>query len=83
MDTTTAQLYDILVEKGFDKTRVREALSEVVSRDEMSSYVDQGFDRVRAELKVELKGAENRLIMWMVGLQIAMAGLLVAARLVG
>jgi len=54
MDTTTAQLYDILVEKGFDKSRVREALSEVVSRDEMSTYVDQGFDRVRAELRADL-----------------------------
>ena len=54
MDTATAQLYDILVEKGFDKARVREALSEVVSRDEMSTYVDLGFDRVRAELRTEI-----------------------------
>ena len=54
MDTTTAQLYDILVEKGFDKQRVREALSEIVSRDEMSGYVDQGFDRVRAEIRADL-----------------------------
>ena len=54
MDTATAQLYDILVEKGFDKARVREALSEVVSRDEMSTYVDLGFDRVRAKLRTEI-----------------------------
>lgn len=54
MDTTTAQLYDILVEKGFDKTRVREALSEVVSRDEMSTFVDHGFDRVRAEFRADM-----------------------------
>ena len=61
MDTTTAQLYDILVEKGFDKTRVREALSEVVSRDEMSTHVDQGFDRVRAELKTEIMSLRSEM----------------------
>ena len=57
MDTTTAQLYDILVEKGFDKTRVREALSEVVTTKELDvrlesleGRIDHRFDAF--ELKI-------------------------------
>lgn len=40
MDTTTAHLYDVLVEKGFDKARVREALSEVVTKKELNVEIE-------------------------------------------
>jgi ABC-type transport system substrate-binding protein len=81
MDVTTAQLYDVLVEKGFDKSRVREALSEIVSKKEMNAHIERGFDRVRAELKIDMRATENRLIMWVIGVQIAGTGLLLASKL--
>ena len=32
MDTRTAQLYDLLIDKGFDRDKVKEALSELVTK---------------------------------------------------
>ena len=69
MDTTTAQLYDILVEKGFDKTRVREALSEVVTAKELDTKfeihedrLDRGFAEIRTEIS-ELRAELYRALL--------------------
>lgn len=61
MDVTTAQLYDLLVEKGFEKSRVREALSEIASKDEVGEIAATGFDRVRADFRNELTKHELKL----------------------
>jgi|GEM_PF-3414529 len=57
MDVTTAQLYDVLVEKGFDKSRVREALSEIATTKEVDARlgsleerIDRRFSDLRAEI---------------------------------
>jgi len=49
--------YDILVEKGFDKARVREALSEVVTKKELDTkfesfedHMDRRFAEFRADM---------------------------------
>jgi hypothetical protein len=57
MDITTAQLYDLLVEKGFEKSRVRAALSEIVTNNEMEvrlEGLEERLDRRFAEQRVEL-----------------------------
>lgn len=57
MDLTTAQLYDLLVEKGFDKAQVRDALAEVASTKEVNARVEsleERIDRRFAESRAEL-----------------------------
>lgn len=75
MDMTTAQLYDLLVEKGFEKTRVREALSEISTKDEVEELAAAGFDWVRTEIRADMAQFETRmvskLLTWIVGLSIA------------
>ena len=68
MDVTTAQLYDLLVEKGFEKSRVREALSEIATHDEVDEIAAIGFERVRAELRADLATTKASLVMWMAGM---------------
>ncbi len=68
MDVTTAQLYDLLIEKGFEKSRVRDALSEIATRDEVEEVAASGFDRVRAELRADLANTKPSLVMWMAGM---------------
>lgn len=57
MNVATAQLYDVLIEKGFDKARVREALSEIVTTQEMDDRLeglDERIDRRFAEFEAKL-----------------------------
>jgi SOS response regulatory protein OraA/RecX len=61
MNVTTAQLYDLLIEKGFEKDRVREALSQIASREEVEKIAATGFDRVRAEFRNDLRELEMRM----------------------
>ena len=82
MDVSTAQLYDLLIEKGFEKTRVREALSEIATRDEVEEIAAVGFDRVRANIRADLAELETRVVtkilFWMFGQFIATVGTLAA-----
>jgi len=48
MDVTTAQLYDLLVEKGFEKDRVREALSGVATLKEVETKLASVDERIDA-----------------------------------
>ena len=61
MNVTTAQLYDLLIEKGFEKDRVREALSQIASKEEVEKNAATGFDRVRAEFRNDLRELEMRM----------------------
>ena len=83
--TATIYLYDILVEQGIEKERAQRAVDAFVTRAEAERDLATKLDVSNAvsDLRVEIKASENRLIIWMVGLQVAMAGLLIAARFVG
>ena len=50
MDTRTAQIYDLLVDKGFDRDKVKEALPELVTKDELDVRIERGFDKMRVEM---------------------------------
>lgn len=83
--TATIYLYDILVEQGIEKERAQRAVDAFVTRAEAERDLATKLDVSNAvsDLRVEIKASENRLIIWMVGLQVAMAALLIAARLIG
>ena len=83
MNTATDTLQISKQLKSLDFTdRQAEGLAEVVrdlndaNREEL---VTKEF--FRAELRAELRLLENRLIIWMVGLVIAVGGLLIATRI--
>lgn len=57
MDVTTAQLYDLLVEKGFEKNRVREALAGIATIKEVDSQL-QGLE---GRIDSRLNQLESRL----------------------
>ena len=46
MDVSTAQLYDLLIEKGFEKARVREALSEIATTSELDTRLGSLEERI-------------------------------------
>lgn len=48
MDVTTAQLYDLLVEKGFEKSRVREALAGIATIKEVEAKLESLEERIDA-----------------------------------
>ncbi len=52
MDVTTAQLYDLLVEKGFEKSRVREALSEIATTMELDAQLGSLEERIDTRFSV-------------------------------
>lgn len=87
MDVTTAQLYDLLTEKGFDKKRVREALSEIATQDEVEEIAAAGFARVRADLRADMAEQETRivtkLLIWIVGLAVAQILATIGAAVLG
>lgn len=58
MDVTTAQLYDLLVEKGFEKNSVREALAGIATIKE----VDTKLHGLEERLDGRLNQLETRLI---------------------
>jgi len=70
--TATIHLYDILVEQGVEKDRAqREAERELATT----------ADIHRLELKIAK--SETNVIRWVIGAQVAMAALLIGARLAG
>ena len=87
MDVTTAQLYDLLVEKGFEKKRVREALSEIATQDEVEELAAAGFARVRSDIRADMAEQETRivtkLLVWIVGLSVAQIIATVSAAMLG
>lgn len=46
MDVSTAKLYDVLIEKGFEKAKVQEALAEVVTHKELTERHDSLEERI-------------------------------------
>ena len=87
MDVTTAQLYDLLVEKGFEKSRVREALSEIATREEVEEIAASGFARIRADIRADMAEQETRivtkLLVWIVGLSVAQILATIATAVLG
>lgn len=61
MNVTTTQLYDLLVEQGFEKARVREALSQIASKEEVEEIAATGFESVRGELRSDIRELEMRM----------------------
>lgn len=85
MDTTTAQLYDLLVEKGFEKARVREALSEVVAIKELDTRFDAQEDRIErgfAEIKTEIMSLRSEMYRALLIHGFAITGTVIAAAVV-
>ena len=71
----THKTVKMLTATGFNEPQA-EALVEALS--EFLSVVRQNF-ATKAELRAELKSLELRLVLWMVGIMLATAGLLVAS----
>lgn len=71
----THKTVKMLTATGFTEPQA-EALVEALS--EFLSVVRHNF-ATKAELKAELKSLELRLVLWMVGIMLATAGLVVAA----
>lgn len=65
MNTTTIKLYEILVEKGVDRNLAREAVSELVTREE-------------ATVTLASKQDITKLVMWTAGLLVAQTATIVA-----
>lgn len=79
--TDTLQIAKYLKTLNFTDQQA-EGLAEVVRKLDAANreeLVTKEF--FRAELRAELRQLENRLIIWMVGLVIALAGLLIATRI--
>ena len=68
MATATLELYNALIEAGVDKEKAEAAAKAVITREEARQFTT----------KSDLQGMENRLIMWMVGLILALGGFLFA-----
>lgn len=79
MNTASIKLYDILVEKGVDKATAREAVGEFVTREEADRVLASKADI--ANLNTNLANLKTELIMWIIGIQIAATGLLLASKL--
>lgn len=81
MSAVSLEIYNLLVQAGIAADKAEPLAKEILTRSEAKDILATKSDV--QDLRVEIKGTENRLIMWMVGLQIAMAGLLLAARFLG
>ncbi len=81
MSGASLEIYNLLINAGIAADKAEPLAKEIITRSEAKELLATKTD-IR-DLRVEIKGTENRLIMWMVGLQVAMAGLLVAAGLIG
>ena len=75
MTTEAITLYDILVEKGVDKARAREAVDAFVTKEQASNTLVTKVDI--SELRDELKDEMRNLIKWVAGMLVAQAGVIV------
>ena len=64
MTTATIKLYDILIEKGVDKTVAREALEEIVTQDEAIHFATK---QDVSEIKLLIERSDKTTIKWAVG----------------
>lgn len=74
MTTTTLDIYNLLVNAGIAEDKAQPLAKEILSRSEAKEILATKADLVRTE---------NRLIIWMVGLQVASLGLLFASGVLG
>lgn len=72
MTTEAIALYDILIEKGVDKNRAREAVDAFVTKEQARETLATKTDI--ADLKDEMRN----LIKWVAGMLVAQAGVIVA-----
>jgi len=79
--TATIHLYDILVEQGVEKDRAQRAVDAFITRAEAERELATTADIHRLELKIAK--SETNVIRWVIGAQVAMAALLIGARLAG
>ncbi len=78
MSTASIKLYNILIDKGVDRDVAREAIDEFVTKEDAQTFATKADIK---DIENSIKGTENRLIMWMIGIQIAVVGLLIATKL--
>ncbi len=81
MTAVTLEIYNLLIKAGIDAKSARPLAEEILTRSEAKEFLATRSDL--QNMHVELKGLENRLIVWMVGLHISVAGLYLAAGFIG
>ncbi len=69
MTTATLELYHALVDAGVSEEKAERTAKAVISRDEANNLLAS---------KAELYKVKNELIMWIVGSQVALAGLIIS-----
>ena len=80
-NSASIHLYDILTEQGIEKDRAQRAVDAFVTRAEAERQLVTKNDA--AEIRLQLSKMENRLIIWVVGVQIAATGLIIASGVIG
>ncbi len=69
MTAATLELYHALVDAGVNKEKAERAAKAVISRDEAKDLL---------ATRTELLKVKNELVIWIVGSQVALAGLLIS-----
>ena len=77
MTAITLEIFELLVSAGIDAESAKPLAEEILTRSEAKEFLATRSNL--QDMRIEMKGMENRLIFWMVRLQVAMGGLIFAA----